>query len=58
MGKNGDIEIEKTEGTSDILSAKENRIKIKVTSFPFTLRASGFDLNRDLKVRLTRGVAE
>lgn len=54
MGANGTIDIERTVDTSKGFVAKENKLKVQVTGFPFSLKAKGFDVNRDLKVRLTR----
>lgn len=50
VGKNGNIDLETN---SKIKSAKENTIKVTINKLPFQLVASGFDTNRDVKVKIS-----
>lgn len=50
VGKNGSIEVKITEGAK-IVSAKENKWTLEVATIPFKFTVSGFDENRDLKVK-------
>jgi len=54
LGKNSAIAIAMTSSTAKVLGNKENVIRVEVLDLPFQLKASGFDSNRDLKVRLTK----
>ncbi len=54
VGANGGVEIALTKDKGRIVSRKENRLQIEVTGIPFRLNVSGFDVNRDLKVRLEK----
>lgn len=57
IGTNGNISVAGTKHVSRILSQKENQISIEVTGLPFKLECLGFDVNRDLKIRLTTETA-
>ena len=54
LGKNGGIKIEMTTKSAKVISSKENVIRLEVTNLPFKLNATGFDTNRDLKVKLVK----
>ena len=54
LGKKAGIEIDMTTQTGKIISAKENVIRVEVVDVPFKLALSGFDVNRDLKIRLVK----
>lgn len=54
LGKNGGISLSMTTEAAKIISNKENVIRLEVTTLPFKLNATGFDINRDLKVKLTK----
>ncbi len=53
VGKNGGITLEKNGGV-EIISAKENSWKFEVTEIPFFIKGTGFDVNRDLKVKIKK----
>lgn len=54
LGKNGGINISMTTDAAKLISSKENIIRLEVTKLPFKLNAAGFDINRDLKVKLLK----
>ena len=54
LGKNSRINVALTKESANVLNSKENMIRLEVTSLPFKLNASGFDVNRDLKVKLVK----
>lgn len=51
VGKNGSINI-CHESSIKLISARENKWIFEVTEIPFKLTATGFDENRDLKVKI------
>lgn len=53
VGGNISVDIKAGEGVS-IVSRRQNEIRLEIPSPPFKMKASGFDANRDLKVRVTR----
>ena len=50
----GNVAIE-VSGDCELEELAENRVKVTVTGGEFTVAGSGFDLNRDLKVKTRRG---
>ncbi len=54
LGGNSAIKLSLTKDTGKITSRKENIIKLVVTGVPFKLKATGFDVHRDLKVMVNR----
>jgi hypothetical protein len=52
LGGNSEIDVALTKETGNIISRKENTLRVNVTGIPFKLKVSGFDLNRDLRVKL------
>ena len=54
LGKNSGISLSMTADTAKVISSKENIIKLEVYKLPFKLSASGFDVNRDLKIKLLK----
>lgn len=54
LGKNSGINLALTRETVNVLSSKENVIRLEATNLPFKLNATGFDVNRDLKVKLIK----
>jgi len=54
LGKNGGINISMTTDAAKLISSKENIIRLEVTKLPFKLNAAGFDVNRDLKIKLLK----
>lgn len=54
LGKNSGINLSMTRGSAKIISSKENKIRIEVIKLPFKFNATGFDINRDLKIKLTK----
>lgn len=58
-GRNGNINFTMTANkTAKIISHKENVLKLEITGLPFHLKATGFDENRDLKIKVTREGSE
>ena len=53
LGKNGTINVNSHLDNSKIISQRENRVSVLIKDTEFKLECSGFDVNRDLKVRLT-----
>lgn len=51
VGKNGNISISK-EGLIRVVSARENKWVFEISEIPFKLKVTGFDKNRDLKVKV------
>ena len=54
LGKNSGITLAMTTDSAKLISSKENIIRLEVKELPFKLNASGFDVNRDLKVKLLK----
>ena len=54
LGKNGGITLAMTSDAAKLISSKENIIRLEVKELPFKFNASGFDINRDLKVKLLK----
>ena len=54
LGKNGGINLDMTAETAKIISSKENIIRLEVNKTPFEFNATGFDVNRDLKIKVLR----
>lgn len=52
VGKNGNIKTE-IEGNVTVVSSKENTWIIEAHEVPFKLKATGFDTNRDLKIKFS-----
>ena len=52
VGKNGNIKIS-IDGDIQIISASHNKWTFEARAIPFKLSASGFDKNRDLKIKVT-----
>lgn len=52
VGKGGGISVVKTESVR-IVTARENSWKFVVNALPFKLQATGFDGNRDLKIKVS-----
>lgn len=50
VGRGGAISVTACDGV-EVVSAKENKWVVKITKLPFTFSTSGFDENRDLKIR-------
>lgn len=50
VGKNGSVKVTTSENVN-LVTARENQWILEVTSIPFKFTVSGFDENRDLKVR-------
>ena len=50
VGRNGSVEVKTAENVK-LVTARENQWTLEVTSIPFKFTVSGFDENRDLKVR-------
>jgi hypothetical protein len=56
LGGSSGIEVALTKGTGKIINRKENILRVDVMDIPFQLNVSGFDLNRDLRVKLEKEV--
>lgn len=54
LGSNSSISIAMSKDKARLISSKENSIKLEVTGLPFKLTAKGFDVNRDLKIKLVK----
>ena len=54
LGKNSGINIAMSTNTAKLISSKENIIRLEITSLPFKLNATGFDINRDLRIKLIK----
>ena len=54
LGKNGGINLEMTADAAKMISNKENILRLEVKKLPFKLNATGFDINRDIKVKLLK----
>ena len=54
LGKNGGLNISMTTDSAKILSNKENLIRLEIKKLPFKLNVTGFDVNRDLKIKLLK----
>ena len=54
LGKNSGIDVSMTKEKAKLLSARENSLKLEVISIPFRLTVKGFDVNRDLKIKLVK----
>ncbi len=54
LGKNSGIDVSMTKEKARLLSARENSLKLEVTGIPFKLTAKGFDVNRDIKIKLVK----
>jgi hypothetical protein len=52
VGKNGGIQLV-PEPPQKVISARENRWVLEVGTLPFTITATGFDENRDLKIKIS-----
>jgi hypothetical protein len=52
VGKNGNITTE-IEGNVKVISSKENTWTLEAHEVPFKFKATGFDINRDLKIKFT-----
>jgi len=54
LGKNGGINLSMSSDSAKVVSSKENIIRLEVTKLPFKFSAEGFDVNRDLKIKLLK----
>ena len=54
LGKNSGITLSMSKDSGKLISSKENIIKLEVTKLPFKFNAAGFDVNRDLKIKLVK----
>jgi hypothetical protein len=54
LGKSSGINLSMTGETAKLISNRENVIRLEVTKLPFKFNASGFDVNRDLKIKLLK----
>ena len=54
LGSRNGIEIKLTKETGKLVRVQENVLRIEVDKLPFKLKVTGFDDNRDLKVKLTK----
>ncbi len=54
LGKNSGISLSMTTNSAKLISSKENIIRLEVIKLPFKFNASGFDVNRDLKIKLLK----
>lgn len=54
LGQGGNLKIALTKETGRIISRAENVLLVEVNSLPFRIHVTGFDDNRDVKVKLTR----
>lgn len=54
LGSRNGIEIKLTKETGKLVRVQENILRIEVDKLPFKLKVTGFDDNRDLKVKLTK----
>ncbi|SIQ49303.1 hypothetical protein [Marinobacterium stanieri] len=54
LGQGGNLKIALTKGTGKIVSRAENTMLVEVESPPFGLHVTGFDDNRDVKIKLTK----
>ena len=52
LDKQNDISVALNKTTGQILEREGNRIKLRVDGLPFQLNATGFDENRDVKVKM------
>jgi hypothetical protein len=52
VGKNGSIKLGASESVK-LVAAKENKWKFVVSDLPFKILSTGFDRNRDLKIKVT-----
>jgi hypothetical protein len=58
LGKNSGIKLGMTNDAAKMTSSKENVIRLEVQKIPFKFNASGFDVNRDLKIKLVKESAD
>ena len=54
LGKNSGIDVIMTKDKANVTSIKENLIRLEVYELPFKLIAKGFDVNRDLKIKVLK----
>lgn len=54
LGQGGNLKIALTKETGKIISRAENVLLVEVNRLPFGMHVTGFDDNRDVKVKLTR----
>lgn len=54
LGTTSGIDVKVESGKATLLSGRENLIRLKVSEAPFKLSVKGFDINRDLKIKLNK----
>lgn len=54
LGKNSGINLSMNQDSAKLISGKENILRLEVTKIPFKFSATGFDVNRDLKIKLLK----
>ena len=54
LGKNSGITLTMLADSAKVISNKENIVRLEVTKLPFKFSAAGFDINRDLKIKLLK----